>query len=104
MDLIASFINAFLLCAVTITVDLSTKTIIRVVFYFFIMTNYASLKEVLISYFNRYPYTLLPLYTKAYKNPLIVALKSALRHYPFTAYLKNGDKVTITGKGYKIAS
>ncbi|WP_238527832.1 hypothetical protein [Saccharolobus islandicus] len=52
------------------------------------MTNYASFKEVLISYFNRYPYTLLPLYTKAYKNPLIVALKSALRHYPFTAYLK----------------
>ena len=68
------------------------------------MTNYASFKEVLISYFNRYPYTLLPLYTKAYKNPLIVALKSALRHYPFTAYLKNGDKVIITGKGYKIAS
>ena len=68
------------------------------------MTNYASFKEILLSYFNRYPYTLLTLYKKAYKNPLIVALKSSLRHYPFTAKLKNGDKVVVTGKGYKIAS
>ncbi|WP_240872276.1 hypothetical protein [Acidianus infernus] len=68
------------------------------------MANYASFIEVLISNFNSYPYTLFPLYAKAYKNPLIVALKSLLRHYPFVVELKNGEKVLVTGKGYKIAS
>lgn len=61
--------------------------------------SYPSLKEVLISNFNRYTFHLIYLMWKAYRNPFKVLINSVTNRYPFTAELKNGQKVTLTREG-----